>query len=840
MATILIVDDRPLSRKVLVTMLKSAGHVVIEAADGIEGLKLAERADPDLVISDILMPGLDGYELVRRMRQSASLAATPVLFYTATYHEREALALAQQCGVSGILTKPIKAAEVLAKVDETLARGAEPAKERDAETFARDHLHVVTSALAMRTDQFEASENRMAAIVDVSREISAERDPGELMRKVCAAARDVTLARHATIGVVDEDNGALRSFASSGTGLAVDPPALDETTLRAVITERLTLRRPRVDAAGALSASPYDSMVSYLVVPVATSRRVYGYLELHNKLGAPAFTDADEDVARTLGTQAAIAYENARLYEDMRRHASALEQEVVDRKKIEMALRESESRTQLALTAAGMGIWQLDLVSARLSLSQSMVSLLDLEPTMAPTTFDAFLDMIHIEDRAAVRNAFERAVHDRIDLTNEFRTVPRDGRVRYLAGRARVFYDDRRMPIRVIGVAMDISERKSLEDRLRQAQKMEAVGQLAGGIAHDFNNLLTAIHGYAELLRASAPDAAAISDLEEIVRAADRATSLTRQLLAFSRQQVLQPVFLDLNNVVEDTAKMLRRLIGEDIELVTSFAPAGNAVHADPGQLEQILINLVVNARDAMPGGGQLTIQTGVSTIDEHAAAGRGARPGTYATLVVKDSGIGMDEATKRRIFEPFFTTKERGRGTGLGLAMVYGIVNQSGGFISVSSEPGRGSTFEVYLPIADRNEAEPPRAEQRHAPGGAETILLVEDEDAVRALSRRLLQSAGYRVLDAASPEQADEVFRRHGRRVDLILTDVVMPGSSGPALYERLAAVQPDLRALYMSGYLDDTMSRYRELISRAGFLQKPFTRDGLLAKVREVLDR
>ena len=387
---------------------------------------------------------------------------------------------------------------------------------------------------------------------------------------------------------------------------------------------------------------------------------------------------------------------------------------------------------------------------------------------------------------------------------------------------------------------MDIGERKSLENQLRQAQKMEAIGQLAGGIAHDFNNLLTVIHGYAELLlpTMSTSDQRR-ADLDEIIKAAESATGLTRQLLAFSRKQVLQLTPLDVNNLVSHTSKMLRRLIGEDIELVTKLAQRLGPVLADAGQLEQILMNLAVNARDAMPQGGRLSIETAnVDLDDSYPTQHVAVKPGPYVMLAVTDSGTGMDEETRSRIFEPFFTTKPRGRGTGLGLATVYGIVEQSGGHVWVYSEPGRGASFKVYLPRVEGAVVGDPVGCAEVAPVGCETILLVEDERALRALSRVLLKRAGYRVLEAADPMEGEAVFRAHKDAIDLLVTDVIMPGASGPALFARLYEIKPSLKVLYMSGYPDDAVVHHADRSSGVMFLQKPFTAYGLMCKVREAL--
>jgi two-component system cell cycle sensor histidine kinase/response regulator CckA len=391
-------------------------------------------------------------------------------------------------------------------------------------------------------------------------------------------------------------------------------------------------------------------------------------------------------------------------------------------------------------------------------------------------------------------------------------------------------------------IATDVSEKKRLEAQFLQAGKMESVGRLAGGVAHDFNNLLTAILGYSGLLAGRLTAAADLRDLDEIRKAGERAAALTRQLLAFSRNQVLRPKAVDLNAVVVDVEAMLRRLIGEEIELVTALRADSGQALVDPGQVEQVIVNLAVNARDAMPEGGKLILETAPIEIDAtYAHEHRDAKLGPHVMIAVSDTGQGMDEETSSRIFEPFFTTKDHGKGTGLGLSTVYGIVHQSGGHIDVYSELGRGTTFKVYFPRVDRAEESPaagPLA-PRTRPRGSETVLVVEDEAALRPLIRAVLESGGYTVLDAATPEAALSLAGGLGGPIDLLLTDIVMPGLSGPDVASRLAAARPEVRVLFMSGYSGNVVGRQNLLPPGADFLGKPFTLQGLLEKVREVLD-
>jgi two-component system cell cycle sensor histidine kinase/response regulator CckA len=393
----------------------------------------------------------------------------------------------------------------------------------------------------------------------------------------------------------------------------------------------------------------------------------------------------------------------------------------------------------------------------------------------------------------------------------------------------------------VLCVLNDVTERNQLEERLRQAAKMEAVGMLAGGIAHDFNNLLTIINGYSHILLGSLPEgdpnhAAA----EQIMKAGERAAALTRQLLAFSRRQVLQPRILDLNQLVTGLENMLRRLIGEDVDLRLVCGGDLGQVSADPGQVEQVIINLAVNARDAMPGGGILTIETSNVTLDAHYALGHTTiKPGEYVALVVSDNGAGMDPSTRARLFEPFFTTKEEGKGTGLGLTTVFGIVKQGGGSVEVYSDPGHGTSVKVFLPRQGRR----PNEEVALAPvkggRGTETILLVEDDEAVRKLVRETLLKQGYTVRDAQHAAAARHIAASHPGPIHLLITDVVMPLEGGRELAASLTRLRPETKVLFMSGYTDQAVVNNGLLNSEAAFLQKPFTPAALAAKVRETLD-
>jgi len=393
----------------------------------------------------------------------------------------------------------------------------------------------------------------------------------------------------------------------------------------------------------------------------------------------------------------------------------------------------------------------------------------------------------------------------------------------------------------VIGVALDITERERLTDQLRQSQKMQAVGELAGGVAHDFNNLLMVVKGHSQLLLDRMPESSPLRlSVEQVEKAADRAAALTRQLLAFSRKQVLQPRVMDLNDTVAGMIRMFSRVIGENIQM--AFVPGGKLgrVKADPGQIEQVLLNLVVNARDAMLSGGRLTIETSNVELDSgYSATHTSFEPGLYVMLTVTDTGCGMDAQTQARMFEPFFTTKGPGKGTGLGLATVYGVVKQSGGYIYVYSEVGRGTTFKIYLPqVTAKLDVTSPDAEKRRSSRGTETILFVEDEQSVRELVRDFLVGAGYCVLEASDGVQGLKVAAAHPGPIHMLITDVVMPHLSGPQLAAKLSAQRAGLKTLFISGYTDDTVFRHGVLEGGVAFLQKPFNLKALALKIREVL--
>ena len=669
-----------------------------------------------------------------------------------------------------------------------------------------------------------------AAFSDLGRRLSAARTPEEAARIIVQVAQDLVGWDSSSLDIFLPDQSEVLTVLAMDSfgGPPVDvPPAYEDgppspMALR-VLREgaQLILRAddtsPPID--GLIPFGTHRRSASLMFVPIRHGEHTAGILSIQSYT-PNAYGSADVDILQALADHCGGALERLR---------------------VEDALRESQAQLCRAETSSLVMTAHLGLDGRWLKVPPTLCRLLGYqEAELLAIRSD---DVTHPEDREADRRQRDRLIRGEarsFDLEKRF--LRRNGSVVWVYLNCSIVQDAAGRPLYLLAYLRDVTERKNLEDQLRQAQKMEAVGQLAGGIAHDFNNLLTAIQGNAELLLTALDTRdPRRMDVLEIARAAHRAATLTRQLLAFSRKQVLQPRIVSLNGVVTDLTAMLRRIIGEDIELRLDLDAGLGRVLADAGQLEQVITNLSVNARDAMPQGGALTLRTRNVSADEIPAGDREAPPllGELVALSVADTGTGMDERTQARLFEPFFTTKELGRGTGLGLATVYGIVRQSGGHIRVNTRLHEGSTFTVYLPLVEGDaEADATGHSPTVPASGSETVLVVEDEEAVRALARRVLTAKGYRVLDAASATEALKLADGGRRRLDLLVTDVVMPGMGGPALAEQLVAQQPGLRVLYISGYAEEAIRRQGTLAAGGALLEKPFTADELARRVRQAL--
>jgi two-component system, cell cycle sensor histidine kinase and response regulator CckA len=570
------------------------------------------------------------------------------------------------------------------------------------------------------------------------------------------------------------------------------------------------VRRGETELIGAAS-------LDWLGVPLKSGNRCIGAIVVQSYNENVRFGERDRDILKFVSQQLATAIEH---------------------KRYEEALRRSEARYRSLILSAAYGIYRCTVEGSFLDVNPALISMLG---------YGSVEELLKLDARKEVffhPQELDRLIEDyrRTGSLNgvEVQWKCKDGHVIVvrLSGRPVNGAEHPEEELEII--AEDITDRRQLEEQFRQAQKMEAVGRLAGGVAHDFNNLLMVINGYTEvLLEELLPGNAMQQKVQSIQQAADRAATLTRQLLAFSRKQLLELKVVDVNTVVSDMERLLRPLIGENIALITRLSPDAGRTRADAGQLEQVIMNLVVNAKDAMPEGGRITLQSSDVTVRQNFREHRFIQPGRYVVLSVSDTGHGMDKETQSRIFEPFFTTKEKGKGTGLGLSTVYGIVKQSGGYVFAQSELAVGTTFYIYLPrVEDAPEAMSPAKAQESEKGGHETVLLVEDEESVRELVRMTLVGRGYRVLEAENGESGLRVAENCHERIDILITDVVMPGIGGRELAKKLLELRPDLSVLYLSGYTEDTILHQGALGPGTAFLQKPFTLQNLARKVRDVL--
>jgi PAS domain S-box-containing protein len=559
--------------------------------------------------------------------------------------------------------------------------------------------------------------------------------------------------------------------------------------------------------------------LDWLGVPLKIGNNSFGVLAVQSYSGNVRFGDKEKEILEFVSQQLASA---------------------IEYKRNEEALRRSEGRYRSLVQSAVYGIYRSSLEGRFFDVNPALITMLGYDSAEEVLALDPKSDVfVDPSEQMRVMAEFQRGA--RLDNV-EVRWKRKDGSAITVRLSGRVVNNPEETAEVVEIIAEDITERRVLENQFRQAQKMEAVGRLAGGVAHDFNNLLMVISGYAEvLLEHTRRNDPLYPKIEAIRQATDRATTLTRQLLAFSRKQLLELKVVDLNLIVEDIKRLLRPLIGENIELQTQLAPDLGRTRADAGQIEQVLMNLVVNSKDAMPNGGKIIIQSANARLNHEDVRREYSyiQPGLYVVLSVTDTGEGMDKETQLRIFEPFFTTKEKGKGTGLGLSTVYGIIKQSGGYVLVQSEPGQGTTFRIYLPrVEDALEPVGTAGTSLSQNGGSETVLLVEDEESVRQLVRETLESKGYKVLEADNGEAALRIVSNYSDKIDMLITDVVMPGMSGRELSARLCASRPQTKVLYLSGYTEDAIGHEGVVDPDTAFLQKPFTLQMLSRKVREVL--
>ena len=840
MAKILVVDDDPDTLQLFKSLLTPFGHQVMEAGDGREGLTHAQAEVPDIIISDILMPTMNGYEFVSSLRKVPALEKIPVIFHSASFLSREARSLGAACGVSLFLTKPCEPETTLEIVHQALGLEVRRAVPQEATEEAKDAIPGLIDAYFQKGKELDAVSIRLASLLDLGLDLARPCRVTALLEKAGSAARQIIGANYAAIGILGEDRIHLRAFAALG----MDPeivaklgqPVLGGPIFNALFWERKAQRvfRP-VGESGSLGLpASHPPVHSLLAVPMEIGGRMYGWIYVAEKLASLAFTDEDERILRMLAAQTALAFENSERFQTIQERTAHLELEVVERKR-------AEDRFRRLVEAAPTGIVIVD-ESGRITEVNAQATQMfgyareELIGETVEILMPQHLQKAHEGHRASYsKDPYVRPMGIGMELLarrKDGTEFPVEISLGPLATKEGML---------ISSTIMDITARKKMEQQLRLSQRMEAIGMLAGGVAHDFNNLLGVILGSADMaLDTLPPGHPAAGKVEMIRKAGASAADLTRQLLAFSRQQMLQPRVLDLKEIVDRTQSLLGRLIGENIEVAISLDPSLGCVKADPGQLEQVILNLAVNARDAMPQGGRLTIAaSNVELDDSYKESHEPVVPGRYVMLAMEDTGCGMDRKTQSRIFDPFFTTKERGKGTGLGLATVYGIVKQSGGYIWVYSELNQGTVFKVYLPRVEQT-ADRIAQKEPDAPilGGCETILLVEDSESLRDMAREYLESAGYRVLAVSSGKEAVQWARDFDGPIHLLFTDVVMPEMSGPELAAHVRSHRPETKIIFTSGYTDDAIARQGVLEPGAAFVQKPYRPKALARKIREVL--
>jgi len=840
LAKILIVDDNQTNRSFLTTLLGYGGHALREASDGAEALAALSQERPDLIIADILMPTMDGYELVRRLRENTDYTHIPVIFCTAHFSAREAKDLARECGVSHVLAKPCDPETVIDAVDDCLGKKAAMPSPPVGQDFDREHLRLVTDKLLEQTRELTNANLRLKALMDMSVQLASEGDPGRLLDRFCAAARQLIAARYSLVGIPSENGIGVVHL--SAAGIDQDPREISLTPDHEVFREAMEhrravrLRNPGGDPTALRLPATLQKFESLLVAPIVSPSRAYGWLCLFHRLGSEEFSEEDAHLGSVLAALVGRIYENGRMYAMERLHAAELEREIAERRQAE------EESAQLAdiVQSSDDAIIGMTMEGNILSWNRGAERVFGYSSSQV---YGKPISQLFDPPRGG-------ELREALDAIQNMRTVSRYETVGIKQGGGSMETAVTMSPILksdgslsgVSAIVRDISAQKRLQQQLLVAQKMEAIGRLSAGVAHDFNNLLTVIGGYSGVLLSGRSELdPEYADLVEVNKAAERAAILTRQLLTFSRRQITQPRVVDLNVIMAEMDRMLRRVIGEDIDLVTRLDPSLGSIQADPGQLEQVIMNLAVNARDAMAEGGKLTIETANIDLEEGLSVRNSAvPPGSYVLLAVTDTGMGMDYATQDRIFEPFFTTKGPGQGTGLGLSTVYGIVEQGGGSIAVYSEPGRGTTFKIFLPrVGTPAPSSPPKPATTVPPRGSEMILVVEDEDAVRSLICGILKRQGYTVLRAKNGGEALLVCEQHHGKISLMISDITMPGMTGVELARRFSTIRPEMKVLLMSGYAETAIHHQRILAPSVPFIEKPFVPQVLSRKVREVLD-
>ncbi len=834
---VLLVDDDSMQRKLGQIALTHAGFQVLLSQDGESALRVAQERKPDVIVSDVLMPRMDGFALCKAIRADPAVGRTPIILMSAHYLEHEDDKLAGRFGANRYVSRTGGFGAVVRAVVEALDSPSAGPPAPPSDDLQADYVRRITHQLERQANlgaglarQVSLQATALSVLDSLADSLSGELDPESVLNDTLAECLD---AAGLSVGAILLSSTAGELVLKANMGPAPTAPWESYATIlrQAMVGGGFLVPSPEAGRAGQELLAGLG-VASALLVPIVARGEALGVLLLASNrtdladLENATFVRAARSVSMQLGEAVALSRMFRKLAASEKRRRT-----LVEGAHDCIFVLDADGRFGDAnpATERFFGRDRAGLMGTRIHQFMS-----DDDGGRADKEF---VSLLQTGKLVVLARRFVRPDGTAVIGDLSASVVDTDG-VSAVFGIMRDVTEKVRAE-----EALQASERAlhASEEKLRQGQKMEAVGRLAGGVAHDFNNVLSVIISYAEMIVADLKPGDPVRDAaEEIRKAGERAAGLTRQLLMFSRQNVIEPRILDLNEILAGMEKMLHRIVGEDVDLTCATTPLLGRVRADSTSIEQVVMNLVVNARDAMPAGGQLTLETANVTLDDaYARMHPGVRAGPHVMLAVTDTGTGMDSATKARIFEPFFTTKAKDKGTGLGLATVFGIAQQGGGSVWVYSEVGRGTTFKVYLPAVEGSVALGAAVAPTSTLRGNETILLVEDDDPVRAVATGILERHGYHVITASHAGEALLVSEQHSGPVHLLVTDVVMPKMSGPELARRLSKDRPDMKVLCMSGYTDDGVVRHGILEATVAYLQKPLTTDALARKVREVLD-
>jgi PAS domain S-box-containing protein len=857
MANILIVDDRAVNRQYLATLLRYCGHHILEAADGREALEIVRREHPNLVVTDILMPVMDGCQFARAVQTDPTTATTPIVFYTATYRQREAHDLATECGVRYVLTKPSAPQAIVDVVNDALGVELQPV----AADFARRPVDRLTDGFGNSVDLHMAG-LRFSSLIELGLDLVGEHEPGHLVEKFCRAAQDIIGAKFAAVGLLADDRATIEHFCSTGpdvnlpgNGVKADVEharsefhELFATKMRSLLAGQRSFRSAWRDEEGETPGCRAGPKC-FLVVPVHVGPEINGWLYLVDKLREREFNDEDERIAQTLAAQLSVTFENARLHAAERAHAAALESEIARRQAAETI--ESQQRVERERAEE-----QLRKLSRAVEQSPVAIVITDTKGIIEYVNpkFESITGYTAAEVRGrnpSILKSGKTSLEEYRNLWKtiraggewhgEFQNKRKDGNLFWEFASISPIRDSHGHITHYVAVKEDITEKKQLEAQFLRAQRLESIGALAAGVAHDLNNILAPILMCAPLLHGKVGSESLEEVVSTIEASAKRGAEVVKQVLSFGRGSQGERQPQTVKHLLREMERVAHETFPKTIRVETSREPGLWKVTGDATQLHQVLLNLCVNARDAMPDGGTLRLRAKNAEIDEsYASMLPDGRPGSFVMVEVADTGTGIPREVMDRIFEPFYTTKEEGKGTGLGLSTVRKIVLSHEGFLTVRSEPGTGTTFQVYLPAT----LDETLVEDDQCPVAVTTpavsnqlILVVDDEASIRTITRMVLEMHGYEVLTAAEGSEAVAVYAQNSARIAAVVSDIVMPLMDGVALVGALRRINPAVKVIAVSGFTDKSRLASLETLKVEALIAKPYTAETLLNTLESV---